>query len=313
MNFKDMSEIDRGLKIPGTPMLSFNPTLSRKPTDDFSHSIRGPVDNFSHKILGHAQDTFAVIHERFLKPIWGDNRVTAKLKHNQSTVIWEDDVYEVYIPTFDSPNYNLKYYRIIIKILPEISNKTKREEAIKLTKRIRQPLGEVESELICLVAYKQDKPGIVKGFKHSTQKGYFTGVFVSSQRSPDLIWKRILDHVHNFIMKKLDGLMRALGFETWVWKWLLKKRDNCFNMSSILKRFSLSIRQSVFTFVKLIQHLCDREKQVLEDIGVQNVAFSKTTREIKEDIAVLQKALKLKIQQEVNCDLIRVLGEIPLG
>lgn len=272
-----------------------------------------PLGVFTDEILGYANNTLATIHHKFAKQIWGDNNITAKLKNNQSHTNWQEGTYEVYIPTFDSPNYNLKYYRIAIKVLYEISDATKRQEAIKMTRRIQQPLGEVESELICLIAYKQDKPGIVKGFPHSTKKGFFTGVFVSGKRSPTLIWKRVIDHIANFVSKKLDGLMRSLKFETWMWKWLLSKNDNCFTMNVILKHFSLSIQQSVISLIKLFQHLCDKMRLVLGEIGVLNVALSKTCREIRDEIAVLQKALKVRVEREVQRDCLRVLGVIPYG
>jgi len=269
------------------------------------------LGTYTDKILGYANQTFATLHHKFLKEIWGDNKTTAKLHHNQCQTNWQNGTFEVYIPTRDNVNYNLSYYRIAIQVLPFNSNQTKKAEAYKLMKPLKQPLGEIESELLILIAPRQDRWGLVRGFKHRNKPGHFTAVFTN--RSPEIVWKRILDHVHNFIAKRLDGLMRALGFETWVWKWLLKKNDNCSNISRIIERFSFSIRQSVETFVRLIRHFTDKMRVVLGEIGVQNVALSKTTREIREEIQILQKALKMKIEQEVQVDCLKVFGAAGYG
>ncbi len=261
---------------------------------------------FTDQLLGYANQTFSTLHHKFLKQIWGDNSTTAKLHHNQCRTDWQKGVYEIFIPTRDDPNMNLRYSRIAIQILPEISNATKRTEAYRLQQDTETPLGVLESELLVLVAYRQTQTGIVKGFKHDNRKGYFTGVFVSRQRSPELIWKRIIDHIANFFQKRLDGLMNSLGFETWVWKWLQKKLS-CSNMNAILERFSLTIRQSVFTFLRLWQHLYEQMKLILSEIGIQNVAKSKTTREMREEIAILQKALGIRIQQEASQDIERIV------
>jgi adenosyl cobinamide kinase/adenosyl cobinamide phosphate guanylyltransferase len=280
----------------------------------FAPRQRLNMGDYTDKILGYANETFSVLHHHFLKEIWGDNKTTAKLHSNQCHTDWQNGRYEVYIPTRDSVNYNLEYYRVAIQVLPEASNETKREEANKLRQNKHAPLGIIESELLILIAPKVNHwvPGGVRGFKHlGPHKPYFTAVFVN--KSPEIIWKRVLDHIHNFISKRMDGLMCSLGFETWVWKWLLRKNDDCSNILSILKHFSYSIRQSAETFVKLIQWFRDKMKLVLEEIGVQNVALSKTTREIREEIQMLKKALLVKVKEEVQRDMLRVAGLIPNG
>lgn len=272
------------------------------------HSI--PFATFTEKILQYANDTFSVLHHKFLKQIWGDNRITAKLHHNQCTTNWQKGVYEIYIPTRDSIHNNLEYYRIAIKIQPYNSNQTKKQEAKEMMRLMQQPLGVVESELIILVAPRQDRWGLVRGFKHLNARGHFTAVITN--RSPEICWKRIIDHIHNFLTKRADGLMRSLGFETWLWKWMLHK-NQIRSIITILKHFSFSIQQSAETFFKLISHLRDKMKVILEEIGVQNVALSKTTREIREEISILKKALVKKVEQEVRMDVLRVVGMIPNG
>jgi hypothetical protein len=272
---------------------------------------RFAIGEYTDKILGYANETFSVLHHKFLKEIWGDNKTTAKLHHNQCRTDWQKGVYEIFIPTRDSVNSNLEYYRIAIQVLPENSDSAKRQQAYRLQQDTERPHGIVESELLILIAPRQDRWGLVRGFKHDQRRGYFTAVFTN--RSPEIVWKRVIDHIHNFLRKRLDGLMASLGFETWVWKWLLQKNDNCSNILRIVERFSFSIRQSLETFVKLIQHFIGRMKVILGEIGVLNVALSKTCREIKDEIVMLQKALKVKVKQESKIDCLKVFGLVPYG
>lgn len=228
--------------------------------------------SYTDQILQYANETFSVLHHKFLKEIWGDNKTTAKLHHNQCFTDWQKGVYEVFIPTRDNVEHNLSYYRIAIKVLPEISQETKLTEAQALSNLIKQPLGIVESELLILIAPRQNKWGLVRGFKHVNKPGYFTAVFVN--KSPEIVWKRVMAHILNFISKRLDGLMRALGFETWVWKWILSKRNTYCSNIRIVEHYSYVIRQSFETLVLLYQHFKDKLRLVLGEIGAENVALA---------------------------------------
>lgn len=265
-----------------------------------------PLENFTDKIMGYANGTFSVLHARFLKQIWGNNSVTNKLHHNQIDNKWKEGRYEVYIPTRDNAEYNLSYYRIAIQVLPEISNETKRLEAYKLQEQKLKPLGNVESELLILIAPKVKRwvPGGVRGFKHLNKPGYFTAIFVN--KSPEIVWKRILDHILNFLNKRIEGLMQSLGFERWLWKWhQLKGHEDA--LLYILERFSFTIKQSFLTLQKLHSHLTKKLKDVLSEIGAQNIAFKHTFQELRDEITILTRALKVKVKLEVERDCQRIL------
>lgn len=230
-----------------------------------------PFGEFTDKLLQHSNNTFSTIHHKFLKKIWGDNATTAKLHHNQVYTDWQNGTYECYIPTRDSTEFNLEYLRVAIQIQPLNSNDTKHQDAYKLSVPIKEPHGKIESELLILIAPHQDRWGLVRGFKHRNKPGYFTAVFTNT--SPDIIWKRVLDTITNFIQKRLDGLMKALKIEPWIWKWHQQKEHNTLYYS-ILEHFSYVIRQSVFTFLELYRHFVKQIKAVLGEIGIQNVALT---------------------------------------
>ena len=81
-----------------------------------------------------------------------------------------------------------------------------------------------------------------------------------------------MDRILNFVDKRLDGLMTSLGFETWVWKWILSKRNRYCSNIRILERFSFVIQQSFETLLLLFQHFMDKLKAILREIGAENVA-----------------------------------------
>jgi hypothetical protein len=258
---------------------------------------------FSDQLLGYANQTFSTLHHKFLKEIWGDNKTTNKLHNNQCFTNWQDGTYEVYIPTRDSLEYNLSYYRIAIKIQELNSNDSKHAEAYQLMNHIKEPLGAVESELLILIAPHQDRWGLVRGFKHRKVPGYFTAVFTNT--SPEIVWKRVLDHVGNFIQKRLDGIMKALELPVWLWKWAQNKtsewnhtegqpyhhifvdghsetvtppknerhhslEDKYLLYYRILENYSLVIRQSVLTFFEFYRHIRRQMVEVLKEIGIGN-------------------------------------------
>lgn len=262
------------------------------------------MGNFIDKILEYAADTFSVMHTHFLKKIWGDNSITNKLHGNQVTFDPANGRYEVYIPTRDSVDNNLEYSRIAIQILPMVSNEEKHAEAYKLSVPIKEPLGKIESELLILIAPRQHHWGLVKGFKHRNKPGYFTCVFVN--KSPEIIWKRVLDQVTNFFEKRLNGLFDSLGIERWVWKWAQNKETSMLYYS-ILEHFSYVIRQSAFTFLELYRHLIKCMQKVLCEIGIQNMAKQavKPLLDLKPDIltrvfTVIREELRINLESSMN-------------
>ena len=235
-----------------------------------NHNLCFSQQNFADEILQHANNTFSVIYHRFLKEIWSDNKTTKKLHSNQVYTDWQNGRYECYIPTRDSVDNNLEFSRIAIQILPMVSNEEKHREAYHLAEPIKTPLGKIESELLLLIAPRQHHWGLVKGFKHRNKPGYFTCVFVN--KSPDIIWKRVLDQVTNFFKKRLNGLMTSLNIADCTWKWTIGKRND-FISNIVVEKYSYVLRQSYLTFKSLIEHLLDKMKAVLGEIGVQNVAL----------------------------------------
>jgi hypothetical protein len=270
---------------------------------------------FTDQILQHANTTFSTIHHKFLKQIWGDNGTTAKLHHNQVFTDWQNGIYECYIPTRDSTEFNLEYLRVAIQVQELNSNDTKYQDAYQLSKLIKTPHGKIESELLILIAPHQDRWGLVRGFKHRNKPGYFTAVFTNV--SSDIIWKRVLDQITNFIQKRLDGLMKSLKIEPWIWKWHQQKEHQTLYYS-ILEHFSFVLRQSAFTFLELWRHLIKQVKLVLGEIGIQNVALKALSMFEGLSFAQLGRVFSkirqgLNVEVSLDSDVLKVLEVAQYG
>lgn len=264
---------------------------------------------YTDQILGLANQTFSTLHARFLKEIWNNN-ISAKLHHNHAYTDWQNGTYECYIPVRDNNEYNLTFMRIAIQVLPYNSNQYKRKDSAKLMNRLQEPHGDIDSELLILIAPQQDKWGLVRAFKHRNKPGYFTAVFTN--KSPEIVWKRVLDHIHNFISKRLEGLMKAMTLEDWVWRWLVNKESKSL-LYVVIENFSYVLRQSCLTFMELIWHFKRQIKLVLGDIGAANMALHRTCREIREEIKVLQKALIVRARCEASKDVVLLLKRYGYG
>jgi hypothetical protein len=258
-----------------------------------------PFGEFTDKILQSANETFSTLHARFLKKIWGDNNQTRKLHHNQVFTDWQNGRYEAYIPTRDNTEFNLSHMRIAIQVQPLNSNDSKHQEAYDLSVPIKEPLGCIESELLILIAPHQDRWGLVKGFKHRNKPGYFTAVFTN--KSPEIVWKRVLDHIMNFIGKRMEGFMRSLNIETASWKWTIGKRND-FISNIVLEKYSFVLRQTWLTFKSLYEHFLDCMHAILREIGENNVALHALREFDGLSLAQLGRVFS-KIREGLNVDV----------
>ena len=268
------------------------------------NQTRFSFGQYTDRILQLANETFSVLHHKFLKEIWRNNCITHKLHYNQCQTDWQNGVYECYIPTRDTADFSLSHYRIAIKVLDCIDHETKKSEAYKLCEHLKDPLGNIESELLILIAPRQLRYGLVRGFKHRNLPGYFTAVIVNS--SPEIVWKRVLCLIINFIEKRLAGFFESLNIPAWIWKWHIKN-NHCSTIDTIIERFSYVLRQSFHTFIKLLDHLTRKLNEILKEIGIQNAAKQALRPLLDMKPADLQRVFSI-IREELKINLEVCLG-----
>ncbi|MEM2146368.1 MAG: hypothetical protein QW279_13475, partial [Candidatus Jordarchaeaceae archaeon] len=81
------------------------------------------------KLLQYCNETFSTMYAKIFKKYWHDGRYYAKMNRNYATTDWQRAQYEVYIPTRENQDQNLSYFRLTVKVLPEVDAETAHAEA----------------------------------------------------------------------------------------------------------------------------------------------------------------------------------------
>jgi len=128
---------------------------------------------------------------------------------NAPQAYWEDCLYEFYVPVAAHPSMNMQYYRIAVKVVPEISQEKARELAVDLMKPRQKPPGIIESESIFIVSPKRN--GWTRGFRHVKLPGHMTCIIVN--RNPLEAFKTIKRLIWNFIERRILKLLEKFGIQ----------------------------------------------------------------------------------------------------
>jgi len=75
--------------------------------------------DYQQRVLNLFANCEAVMYPRVFKKHW-DNDLFARMRRNYYKTDWENATCEVYIPTFEDMESNMKYYRIIVKVQPKL-------------------------------------------------------------------------------------------------------------------------------------------------------------------------------------------------
>lgn len=236
---------------------------------------------FAETILEEANNTFSVMHNKIFRKAW-NNSITARLNRNQVYTDWTHGVYECYIPTQAHAEVScLQFYRIVIKVVPEIDYQTARNLSIELQKSLQKPCGFIGSELIVLIAPKLKKRGFIRGFQHIKKKGFLTSVFVNP--NPLIIMKRLLYLLIKFFKTRISRLLEKLEFQPWQYDYKKKEYLYYSKLIDIIEGFSYFIASTLRVLSHSLNWFMKRLKQTLSAIGRQNmgVAITRKTKQLK--------------------------------
>jgi len=246
---------------------------------------------FTDRILQLSNETFSTLYKNVLKQYWHDGRFMAKMSRNYAHTDWPKGIYEVYIPTRDDPAMNLRYYRIVIKVLPNIDAESAHVESVIQQAPQQTPMGIVDSELIVLVAPHLKRRGFIRGWRHIKHPGYLTAVVVS--KIPEIAFKRILTLVANFLEKRIDKLLEKLGFQPWEYDYIKKEEFYYKSVRSIIEQYSHLIAVTLRSFSHVLAWVKGKIRSVLHEIGLMNMAQQalRPLRQLsrKDQISVLER------------------------
>lgn len=229
---------------------------------------------FSSRVLELANETFSSMYRRIFEQLW-HNSMDARMTQNYCVTKRSEGIYEIHIPTFARiDGGNLGFFRIVIKVLPEIDKQSAREEALECCKRHVDPSGVVDSELICLVAPKKSarawrqNEGLIRGFKHARKPGYLTGVFIGP---PEICMFRIGKVIANFLKTRIKALLEKLNFEPWQYDYKGQEHLYYTGICNVIESFSYLIAVSLRCLSHSLNWILMKVRGLKQEIGRQNM------------------------------------------
>lgn len=249
------------------------------------------------------------------RPYW-DTEEDCRVKKKYTFKDHERSVYEAYFPTFPNNDWQMNYHRVYIAILPELDQKTFDEEVLKAKQtHLVSPVGKADSESIFIVAQKC-KGAFVRGGKRQAQ-GFIS--FAIINRSPEIVFHRILSLLSNFILKRIKRLLEALNLDEYTQQ--LLRPDNNGNGHRLYYIHLINIIDSInHSLGKTFQYLCHSCNWFLKWVssGVQEIIRQSriltVLTNLNRNVDLLKKIyrgnLGLFNVSEEEEELIQVVGEI---
>jgi hypothetical protein len=147
--------------------------------------------------IGLANQTFSETFEKVFRQYWQSSYLSNTTK-NYNFSDAKNGLYQALIPTMATPEFNMQYSSIIIKVVPYISQEDAKTQAQQLHMQAIKPAGRLDSELIVFVALQ--RRGLTHGFKqvHNEKGGYLTAIFVAGDKgitSTNELWRKLMEKV----------------------------------------------------------------------------------------------------------------------
>jgi len=280
-----------------------------------NHTPQVPVEKqnedmfglFNERVVELFQHVFTPIYKRVWEQNW-NNAVFAYARRPYYYVSFQDGVYEIYVPIGPDGENIMHYWRIALKVHDELDQEILAREQKWVLWPWTSPMGKVDSETIIHIARTITKEmkvklknlfktggrkayfkGLLRGFKHENKRGYFTYVVVNE--SPEIAVKRTLTLLMNFLKKRLDGFVKKLKLQPYMFKGV----NNSLLINILLENYSLVIRTIAKNFIETLNWLKEKLKDLYAEIGRQNVEKTKIKPLIKE----IRNILSLFIQPNV--------------
>lgn len=208
---------------------------------------------FSVRVVELLNHTFSTMYSRVFKKYW-NNSIFARMKKPYFVSDASDGYYEVFIPTFEDPEGdNMRFYRAVVKVLPELDRDILKSESIKMRRtRVcggRGPPGRVDSELIVLIAprrseqARRERQFLRARRTQPSIKGFLTAPIINS--SPETCVERLLKIVTNFLRKRLRALLKSLRLEHLYDEYYREERLYYSTIVYIIEKLSLSLANAV--------------------------------------------------------------------
>lgn len=273
--------------------------FTQKHTENKHETVNASFGLFAESILDQCNQAFSLMYYHVFKQYWHTS-MDARMPRGYFVTNRSMGIYEVYFPTRASLGSNMQYYRIVIKVVPELSHEQVKAESKTLTIRQCQPNGIVDSELVCLIAPKRSEKArkerqFLRGYRHVKKLGYLTAIIINPV--PEICMKRLLMLIATFLKRRIKKLVEKLGYEPWQYDY--KKGSSFYYsyLSNVIENYSYSIAQTLRCFSHSYSWIRKQLKRTMHEIGRQTLVRVKLNQlfEVKR----LYHVLNMPISHEI--------------
>jgi hypothetical protein len=227
------------------------------------------------RALQLCNSVFGDMYYKVFKKYW-HNGFHARMVKNYCATDQVNGFFEVYIPTRDNVDFNMQYYHIVVKVVPELDFESLRE-AYETPVRLTSPQGIIDSELVAVIAPKRSVKARIEKQRFEGRRvrsGWFNAVIVNP--IPEICMKRLLTLVAKFLENRLLAFFDSINLTEW-----LELSVNSLNLRrlhllensvlSLIGCISLSLKNMVACLSHSLDWILDKLKMVLGEVGRQYV------------------------------------------
>lgn len=238
----------------------------------FAPKIEAIFGLFNDRILELSNNTFSVMYAKIFKKYWHTSMIPRMIR-NYCVTERQEGFYEVYIPTRSTPEDNMQYFRVAIKVLPELDRETVKASLHDMEQHRVEPAGNLDSELIVFVAPKRSEKArrerqFLRGFRHVAKRGYLTAMIINP--APEICWKRLMTLLVKFFRRRISGLLKKLKFHAWQYDYHKYETFYYRKITCIIEEFSLGIACTLRSLSHCLEWFYDKLKWTLKEIGRQS-------------------------------------------
>lgn len=239
---------------------------------------------------------FNPMYGEVFRQYWYDNRECAYMPKPYVRTEWKSNRFETYIPVITDAG-TMRYYRIAVKVVENVDNKTKKQYWDELKKPLITPNGAVSEETLVIVSQKRRGKEFVSPDGRSSRS--FKTVFIS--RVPEIAVKRVLCVIAKFLESRIKGMLSKLHIEIWQiantsvasFTYLYRSLHSIiYNTVTIIERLSSPIKRFIGCMSKSYDWLAQKIREIASEIGRQDMIKSKIIFKTVKQLQRLVKDLK---------------------
>ncbi len=243
-----------------------------------------PFGKYSEDVVGCMATTLSPMYVHVFRKHW-NTQFQARVKRNYYQSDFDEGLVECYVPTFASLETNMKYHRIVVKVLPQISKEIMETEGTRLDRtRDFTPAGTIDSTTVFLVSPRLTKRGFIRSRKLPANTYLCPVVSPNPRTAVD----RIIRILAKFYEKRLRALMGSFNLDS-----LMEWRGSITNtllyiVKNVIEKISSDLAIGAECMVHSIRWL-EMKLRELRDQNELEHAVLKVVLRVRESIPMVRR------------------------